>query len=304
MPLKPEPGIVLSRAPQRKFVEKSQQFLRENAPYLVRKAKGIIYGRWVRKSEISRRLPAFSPNSAGSLDDCGDLAIQAAQQIFPLLSSLMSATSTEVAIVPITSIYPDAAEQSPAVEIAALFNKYGSDKSLIHDYHLLYGPLLNMSRDQPLRILEVGLGSNNPNIVSTMGLDGKPGASLRAFRDFLPRAKIFGADIDKDILFSEERIETFFADQTDVSSLEDLAQRLGHGTFDMVIDDGLHSPNANIATMLLGLSLLKKGGTFIVEDISAAAIPVWKVVARLLPPSFMAKIIQAENGHMFWITMQ
>ena len=44
---------------------------------------------------------------------------------------------------------------------------------------------------------------------------GKPGASLRVWRDYFPNAIIYGADIDKDILFAEERIKTFYIDQLD-----------------------------------------------------------------------------------------
>jgi hypothetical protein len=36
---------------------------------------------------------------------------------------------------------------------------------------------------------------------------GKLGTSVRAFRDYLPTAQIFGADLDAEILFSDERIQ-------------------------------------------------------------------------------------------------
>jgi hypothetical protein len=105
-------------------------------------------------------------------------------------------------------------------------------------------------RNERLRLLEIGLGTNNPDVVSTMGASGKPGASLRAFRDFLPNARVFGADIDGRILFEEERILTYYVDQTRSISFDELADKLGNEGFDLVIDDGLHSPNANIATMI------------------------------------------------------
>ena len=43
-----------------------------------------------------------------------------------------------------------------------------------------------------------------------MNINGKPGASLRAWRDYFENALIYGADIDKNILFKENRINTFF----------------------------------------------------------------------------------------------
>ncbi|MDB9839765.1 hypothetical protein OAC57_05685 [Planktomarina temperata] len=67
---------------------------------------------------------------------------------------------------------------------------------------------------EPRKIFEIGLGTNNVDIVSAMGTEGKPGASPRAFRDFWPEAQLIGADFDARILFSEDRIETYFVDQT------------------------------------------------------------------------------------------
>ena len=40
------------------------------------------------------------------------------------------------------------------------------------------------------------MGTNKPGLVSTMGASHTPGASLRAFRDYLPNAIVHGADVD------------------------------------------------------------------------------------------------------------
>ena len=74
-------------------------------------------------------------------------------------------------------------------------------------------------------IFEIGLGTNYKNIVSNMGINGKPGASLRAFRDYCPNASVFGADIDKRILFEEERIKTFYVDQTDPVTFDPILEK-------------------------------------------------------------------------------
>ena len=52
-----------------------------------------------------------------------------------------------------------------------------------------------------------------------MGKYGKPGASVKAFRDFFSNANIYGADIDKEILFKEHKISTFYVDQTNINTL-------------------------------------------------------------------------------------
>jgi hypothetical protein len=209
---------------------------------------------------IIENLAAFVPNSAGSMRARRALALQGAQQIFPLLSRLASATTTRATNpIPIADIFPGASQDGAAAELAHLFNAHGSDKSSEHNYHLLYAPLLAPRRHEPLRLLEIGVGTNNTDVVSTMGVNGKAGASLRAFRDFLPHAQISGADIDRRILFSEDRIETYFVDQTRQTSFDDLALALGPDKFDLVIDDGLHCPNANVGTLIFSLQCLKKG---------------------------------------------
>jgi hypothetical protein len=252
--------------------------------------------------EIVDRLIAFAPNSAGTTKDLGALALESAQQTFPLISELLGSVTT----VPnnpssIETLFPEGANNQGASELSALFCQYGSDKSSMHNYHLLYAPLLEAKRDERLRLLEIGLGTNNPDVVSTMGASGRPGASLRAFRDFLPNAKLFGADIDRRILFKEERILTYHVDQTRSISFDELAGKLGSEGFDLVIDDGLHSPNANIATMIFALKILKPLGWFVVEDIRSNSIPIWQVISALLPGDYRPKLIEAENGLLFMV---
>ena len=72
-----------------------------------------------------------------------------------------------------------------------------------------------------------------------MGISAKPGASLRVWRDYFPGANIFGADIDQDILFSENRVETFYLDQTSKESIDAMWRAIKISDFDLIIDDGL-----------------------------------------------------------------
>ena len=53
-----------------------------------------------------------------------------------------------------------------------------------------------------------------------MTANGKPGASLRVWRDFFPNAKIYGGDIDKETLFIEDRISTYYVDQFENSTIK------------------------------------------------------------------------------------
>lgn len=112
---------------------------------------------------------------------------------------------------------------------------------------------------------------------------------------------MFGADIDRRVLFEEDQIKTYHVDQTSEKSLDLLRSILGVEMLDVVIDDGLHSPNANIATMLFALQVLRPSGFFIVEDIPARSAPVWQVVAALLGESYQPSIIQTRNCLLFFI---
>ena len=76
-----------------------------------------------------------------------------------------------------------------------VMTRYGSDKGDHdnHNYTTVYSVLLEAFRDRPVRVFELGLGTNNPEIPSSMGIDGRPGASLRAWRGYLPNASRFRA---------------------------------------------------------------------------------------------------------------
>lgn len=54
---------------------------------------------------------------------------------------------------------------------------------------------------------------------------------------------------------------------------------------DLIVDDGLHTPNANLAALRFGMERVRVGGSVIIEDIAPAAVPIWQVVGALLPPT-------------------
>jgi hypothetical protein len=251
--------------------------------------------------QILEGLPIFAPNSTGATNERALLTIQAASQTFPLMLDLLARTGTRIEVpTPIAKFADTSEKQAAALRLKELFDHYGSDKGdTDHCYHLLYGALLASTDASAL--LEIGLGTNNANVVSNMGSDGKPGASLRAFRDYLPSAQIYGADFDRSILFNEERISTFFVDQTDPDSFCSLSAAVP-AELDLIIDDGLHSPNANLATLVFGLDRLKVNGYFLVEDISPDALPIWQLVsAALLPSDYESDVIVTENKLLFLV---
>lgn len=139
----------------------------------------------------------------------------------------------------------------------------------VHNYTTFYFSIFNEIRNKNLRIFELGLGTNNINFVSHMGPNGRPGASLYGWSEFFPNSKIFGADIDSGILFRTDKIKTFYCDQTNPHIIkymwneEDL-----HENFDIIIEDGLHTFNANVCFFENSIHKLNKNGYFIIEDIT------------------------------------
>jgi hypothetical protein len=156
---------------------------------------------------------------------------------------------------------------SVPTNLCHIMKKYGSDKGLgWHNYTLVYDKLFSKYIGKEINIFEVGLGTNNLDVPSNMGKDGKPGASLYGWREYFVNAKVFGADIDTRILFESENIKTYFTNQLDKEIIDNMWSKIPE-EFDIIIDDGLHTYEANINFLENSLHKLKKGGIYIIEDI-------------------------------------
>lgn len=186
-------------------------------------------------------------------------------------------------------------------EACRVMTKWGSDKGS-HTYTTVYSALIGRRRDLPLRIFELGLGTNNLNVLSNMGIFGAPGASLRGWRELFPHAEVYGADIDRGILFEEDRIKTFYCDQLDRSSIRSLWSQpeLKKG-LDIIIEDGLHTFEANLSFLEESLEHLRPNGIYITEDISWDCLESWRkcletVYSKRYPAYEFALIVLAERG--------
>ena len=247
------------------------------------------------KNWISK-LPTFIPNSsrAGAYPE---ITLKAAERFPHALDELGKYSGEIPEPIPVTAFNR---EPKIAEKLKERFMHYGSDKSKGHKYHLIYGEILaRLGADSALNILEVGLGTNNPALISNMGKNGQPGASLRAFRDVVTNGKVYGADIDVDILFTEPNILTAWVDQLEPSSFWDMNRYFGDPRYDLVIDDGLHSVSANLNTLLFGLEVLKPGGWVVIEDIWSPKV-CWKTIYRLLPAENFNKFI-IEFPNSCWV---
>lgn len=172
-------------------------------------------------------------------------------------------------------------------DLSGLCDLYGSDKGEItnvghpyawtsHTYADFYSRLFSHNRSNVKKVFECGLGTNNPDLLSSMGISGKPGASLRIWRDFFPNAVVYGADIDTAVLFEEDRIKTNYIDQLDPEAIKAYWDATGENDFDFMIDDGLHTFEAGVTLFSNSIDKLSATGIYVIEDVRATDLLLFK----------------------------
>jgi hypothetical protein len=232
-------------------------------------------------------FPSFRPASPGSYKMYEDSIITNINSTLQTLSSI----SLKSKVLDIISVEDLAYSNKEAARLDKLFQKYNSDKSTMHDYHKIYAHYFH--NNKTFTLIEIGIGTNNTDVISNMSKYGSPGASLYAFSEAYPNSKIIGCDIDRRILFNTDNIKTFFLDQNNYSTFSALSQY--KNKVDFIIDDGLHSQNANLNSMLFALESLKVGGVLFIEDIPEYSLDVWHIANNLLPSNFEFQMIKAKT---------
>jgi len=168
-------------------------------------------------------------------------------------------------------------------ELCEYFLKYFSDKcpDIAHSYSPHYYELFKDLKYTYENILEIGIG-NNELMKPLYGEKYVVGGSLKALRDFFENAKIYGLDIREDVLFTEERIECFYTDQSSSEELHKTINKIKNNTnkddltFDLIIDDGSHIvDHMKLSFEVLANSYLKVGGLYIIEDIKFHELPIF-----------------------------
>lgn len=147
--------------------------------------------------------------------------------------------------------------------------KYKTDKcpQIRHSYTLFYYELFKHTKNNIKKVFEMGIGT--PIIMDHSGKDYVTGASLRMWRDFFPNAQIYGADIQPEAIFEDDRIKTFLADQ---SSEDDMKRVIGEvgGDIDLFVDDGSHYRDKQLDLARIVLPMLKKDVIYIIEDVHSS----------------------------------
>ena len=172
------------------------------------------------------------------------------------------------------------ASRNEKIKLAKILKAEGSDKSTRHSYSDTYSDILVNLNATPT-IVEVGIGSAVPANVGFMGPGYRAGASLRAWKKFLPDSHVIGADIDESTLAPQEGLVLRHIDQSDSQSLRNFADFLGLQTCDLIVDDGLHSPLAAVNTFTALWPCVKTGGFFVIEDMSSPLKSFYRDLAYL-----------------------
>lgn len=180
-------------------------------------------------------------------------------------------------------------------ELCCIMGKWKSDKGnkniteSHHNYTLIYNKLFKDLKNKNLNIFELGIGTTNQKLISAMPVDGFSGASLHGWSEYFKNSNIYGADIDKDIIFETDRIKTFFCDQTNPQIINEMwSNPLLQNNMDIIIEDGLHTFEANVTFFENSIHKLNKGGYYIIEDIDSKPynngvvhfkqkLPEWKI---------------------------
>ncbi|GAA1789594.1 hypothetical protein GCM10009682_09490 [Luedemannella flava] len=153
-----------------------------------------------------------------------------------------------------------------AHDLTRLAVHFKTDKWGTHRYTTHYQRHLGHLRDEPINLLEIGIGGYNR--------PGAGGASLRMWKHFFPRARIFGLDLEDKSHVQEDRITTYVGDQSDPDTLRAIARDIG--TLDVIIDDGSHLSPHVILTFQTLFPLLAPSGIYVVEDTQTSYWPEWR----------------------------
>lgn len=156
-----------------------------------------------------------------------------------------------------------------------LFTRFGTDKGT-WGYSPAYEKHLN--RDRVRNVLEIGICGFReiPNNVV--------GASLFAWRDYLPHAEIYGVDNDARFIFNDQhRIHTALCDAYDATQLAPVLLNWGK-KFDFICDDAVHDPSNQMRLVCSLWPMLAPGGVYAIEEACPYKVPDGDLGAHMVVP--------------------
>lgn len=172
------------------------------------------------------------------------------------------------------------------IRFGELCLKYGCDKERAHRYGDAYDLLLGrfMPPAPPPRILEIGIYQ---------------GASLKAWREYMPQAELWAFDIDPaSVACSPEGVVALQGDQSDREFLASLAKRAGG--FDIIIDDGSHRIDHQQLSFEVLWPFVPVHGIYVIEDLETSKCPRPRKWNPLGMESTLDVLLKLARDNVHW----
>lgn len=145
-------------------------------------------------------------------------------------------------------------------KLVDFFDRFGCDKgSKRHRYDRVYEPALNHLRNEEFNMLEIGIFKGN---------------SVNAWKAYFPKANFYGIDIFTRVTpenipaLNQSNVHWCKCDSI-VGPNEDFENMVGDIKFDVIIDDGLHTHDAQRLTFENFIPYLNDDGKYFIEDVWA-----------------------------------
>jgi hypothetical protein len=156
-------------------------------------------------------------------------------------------------------------------------NRQGSDKGSLHGYRSglfvghnyteIYEGLFGHLRDQPITMLEVGVGPTEPGVLKASFLSrGQRGGSSVGWREYFAKGDIHAMDILDCSELDRDRLTTHLGDQGSRESMAAVVAAIGK-PLDIIIDDGSHQSRHQQITLASLFPALADDGVYIIEDL-------------------------------------
>lgn len=131
--------------------------------------------------------------------------------------------------------------------------------SIGHGYQDEYASVLDPIRNNPVKLLEIGVGG---------------GASTKVWLDYFthPQSRIFGIDIGNCHHEQNPRFTLVHGDQSSQYFWTQFLCQNGYD-WDVVVDDGSHKSDGIITTFECVWPYLKSGAIYIIEDLRCSYMP-------------------------------
>ena len=127
---------------------------------------------------------------------------------------------------------------------------YATDKYWVHGYTKWYDRHFSHLRDKKVKLLEIGV---------------LRGASLLLWRAAFPKGSIYGIDKNMVLWRRQKKIKVFVGRQEDEGFIQ--SQVVPSGPYDIIIDDGGHSPAEQLASFEQLWPHVTPNGYYVIEDL-------------------------------------